>query len=32
MPPIRANLFRDDVHGNAWWLHWNRPQKRAGKD
>ena len=30
--PIRANLFRDDDAGNAWSLHWNRPQKRDGKD
>lgn len=30
--PIRANLFRDDDHGNAWSLHWNRPQKRDRKD
>jgi uncharacterized protein (DUF736 family) len=30
--PIRANLFRDDDAGNAWSLHWSRPQKRDGKD
>lgn len=30
--PIRANLFRDDEQGNAWSLHWNRPQRRDGKD
>ncbi len=30
--PIRANLFRDDDAGNAWSLHWNRPQKRDGRD
>lgn len=32
--PIRANLFRDNDNdnGSAWSLHWNRPQKRDGKD
>ncbi len=30
--PIRANLFRDDDAGHAWSLHWNRPQKREGRD
>ena len=30
--PIRANLFRDDDAGNAWSLHWSRPQARGGKD
>jgi uncharacterized protein (DUF736 family) len=30
--PIRANLFRNDDHGNAWSLHWSRPQKHDGKD
>ncbi|HWT41392.1 MAG TPA: DUF736 domain-containing protein [Sphingopyxis sp.] len=30
--PIRANLFRDDDAGNAWSLHWSRPQKRDGRD
>ncbi|WP_336810139.1 DUF736 domain-containing protein [Bosea sp. MMO-172] len=30
--PIRANLFRDDDGGAAWSLHWNRPQKRDGKE
>ena len=30
--PIRANLFRDDDTGSAWSLHWNRPQKRDGRD
>ena len=30
--PVRANLFRDNDGGSAWSLHWNRPQKRDGKD
>jgi uncharacterized protein (DUF736 family) len=30
--PIRGNLFRDDDAGNAWLLHWSRPQKREGKN
>ncbi|UXT20430.1 DUF736 domain-containing protein [Agrobacterium tumefaciens] len=30
--PIRANLFRDSDAGNAWSLHWSRPQKRDGKE
>ncbi|PIO99479.1 DUF736 domain-containing protein [Pleomorphomonas carboxyditropha] len=30
--PIRANLFRDTAAGNAWSLHWSRPQRRDGKD
>ncbi|OLP58923.1 hypothetical protein BJF93_23135 [Xaviernesmea oryzae] len=29
LAPIRAHLFRDEEHGDAWSLHWSRTPRNA---